>query len=356
MPYKEIGKEYPFTSPTKVPMNFVMEKECLSGFVGYQSYAGTTTVNINAIDLEKVKVAIESKIKVATLFMKLSWNEDVQITDLVFGAVWITGTNVSAQQVLNAVPSDLMKVLTDLRMIERQDFDAYIDGSVSYEHVWDWSGETREAQVEVVRSIGWPKDPFPFDQVKNACKVTILAETTAKLQTELAAYSPIITKIEPLVEIITTYSSRQYRDYTEVTYRHTLKMSAKVYFTTQKPLATSPLALSIIAALTKIIISIAAIIVTALVVYYAWAIFIKSFLVRESKVTTKTTTITKTPIFDEENNIIGYEEVTIIEEKEEWAEEPDWMGQLMVVAIIGVAIVGAAIIVPPIIGAFRKRD
>lgn len=356
MPYKEIGKTYPFTSPANIPMDFLVEANCLTGIYGYQSIPGSTSQDINAIDLNAVKNAIEQRGKVKILFMQLSWNVGANITDLVLGAVWITKVTIDAQTVLNSVPSNLMKVLTDLQMIARGDFKAYVDGSVSSEHVWEWSGETKEAQTEVVRSaVGWPADPFPFDQVKNACSTTILSEVTGKMQIELADYSPTITKIEPLVEIITTYSSRQYRDYTEVTYYHTLKMSAKIYFTTQKPFAESPLSPIVIAALAIIIRYLILVVVAGLIVYYAWAKFVESFLVKSSKVTTKTTTVIKTPIFDDEGNIIGYEEKIIEEEKTEETVEPSLTGQLMTLVAVGIATFSIGLAAASALGG-KRRD
>lgn len=360
MPYKEIGTEYPFKTPTKVPMDFLMEPNCLSGFVGYQSYGGTTAQDIDAISLSAVRSAIEGRGKVKILFMKLSWNVDAKITDLVFGAVWVTKTKVTAQATLESITADLMRVLKDLLMIQREDFDAYIDGSVAYEHIWDWNGETEEVYKELV--LGWDAPSvFPYDEVKQAAEITILSKVTEEINKELAAYKPQVTKIEPYAEIITTeyhlIAPPGYYRYTE--YQHRLKMSARVYFTTQEamtePLMAPKLAPIIIAALIKIIITLALITAAALVIYYAWATFVQSFLVKSSKVTTKTTTTVKTPIFDDEGNIIGYEETEIIEEKEEETVEPSWTGQLIMMAAIAIGALGIGAAVASALSG-RRRD
>ncbi len=359
MPYKEIGKEYPFEKPAKIPMGFLVESECLSGFTSYQSAPGTTTINIDSIDLSVVKNAIESAGKVRILFMKLSWNVGAQITDLVFGAVWITKKSVTAKTVLESTPSNLMTVLNDLRMIQREDFDAYIDGEVTHENVWEWKGETEEVHKEKV-TIGQPSS-FPYESVKQVCEITILSKATEEIQRELGQFNPQITKIEPHTEIETTRWDVKigpiYTWHTE--YRHKLKMSAKVYFTTEQSLI-EPLGLKIpafiIAALVKIVISLAIITAAALVIMYAWGKFVESFLVKENTITEKTTTVIKTPIFDEEGNIIGYEETTIIEEREEKQKEPSIIGQVITAAAVVMGSVGVtSVIAAALTGREEKR-
>lgn len=159
---------------------------------------------------------------------------------------------------------------------------------MSYENVWAWEGRTKESSVTTGRSITWPVDPFPFDDVINTTKIAILSEITAKFQEEFAnlGITTTITKIEPEVWIETSRECRQFRDYTECRWYHWLHMKANVYFMSDKPVTESPIPPLILVALTKIITHLITVTATALVIYGIAVHFINTFFVETYTVET----------------------------------------------------------------------
>ena len=166
-----------------------------------------------------------------------------------------------------------------------------------YDNIWEWEGKTSRSVSTTGRSIaGYPTDPFPFDEVVQTAKIAILAELTGKMEAELAAIgiTATVTRIEPEVWITTSRECSQFRDWTTCTWYHWLHMKAKVYFDTEEPLAQSPVGPLTLAALVRVLEYLILVVAAGLVILGIAKIFIESFLVETTTISTHSPDCTTT--------------------------------------------------------------
>lgn len=150
MPYKEIGTPQAFVMGEEIaPSTYAVLGQL--GIYGYQSMAGTTTVNLNMVDLNAVKAAYERSGNIVIKYMKLSWNQSGStITDLVFGWVADLKHSTSVNDLWNYAPADLTKAVTDLQMVSQGDFKVYLLGATQANNTYTWTWESYSEEYQVV--------------------------------------------------------------------------------------------------------------------------------------------------------------------------------------------------------------
>lgn len=165
-----------------------------------------------------------------------------------------------------------------------------------YDYVWEWEGRTQQSYDTWARSTTGddPADPFSADQVVDTAKISILSETTRLLESKFSELgnTATVTLIEPQVDVqtIADYKRilrREGNDWVDGTFHHYLHMTAKVHFTTDKPIMASPLDPATIAGLVWIVKQLAIVVAVAIgIILVAQAIsnWVQSFGVTKQTV------------------------------------------------------------------------
>jgi hypothetical protein len=124
------------------------------GIVGRQSVAGTTAVNLDAIDLNSVKNQYESSGKVTVKYMHIAYNKQANgtVTDFYFGVLFGIVHPVNVGDLYPYLDANLKQAMTDLQMFARSDFIVYMLGLTQSANTYSWIWEAFSSEYLIYAS------------------------------------------------------------------------------------------------------------------------------------------------------------------------------------------------------------
>lgn len=255
MPYKEIGTPVDFSSWSIVSAGEVLVAG-VAGIYGYQSVAGSTSINIDTIDLYAVKSSLEASGKVTINYMRMSWNQSgTTITDFVFGFVCTLKAPISMNALWGFIPWQLQTVVTDLQMVARNDFTVYLLGLKQGDYTYTWSWEALSGEYLILEGQQPPSDSEIHDALVTSGKVdeALNGFKSKALEGGVTITVRGYTIVETHAEYVRTITSTVGFD----KYVYHTRVKLNVDFDSDTPITASPIAPLIILAIAIAIIIIA---------------------------------------------------------------------------------------------------
>lgn len=245
MTYKEIGTQQPFVEwETITPTEYAVLGQL--GLYAYQPTPSTTSINLDALDLNQIKAAID-KGNVTVAYMRVSWNiSGSTVTDFVFGMVANLKHPCTPLDVWNTLPSNLIQIFTDLKFTGT-DFTWTLLGAKQAANTYTWTWEAYTPEYATVTG-GAPTDASlkagleATGTIQTALDALVAKASEGGLAVTIRTYTIQLLKSEYLRTVSGGYQGVD-KDY----YRTHLVLT--VDFDTDKPIMGSPIAFAIIVAI-----------------------------------------------------------------------------------------------------------